>query len=127
MGNYRDLSVWKLARELVLRIYQQTAGFPDSERYGLTVQLRRASISVISNIAEGSGRQGDREHVRFLKIARGSVCEVESQLLVSHDLGYLKPEAWALLDEECQKISRMLNGLIRSLSRHVTRDSSRDS
>ena len=118
MGNYRQLSVWKLAHNVALRIYRATGGFPDHERYGLTAQLRRAAVSVVSNIAEGSGRQGDREHVRFLKIARGSICEVECQLLLSRDLGYLKAELWKLLDDDCQDTSRMLNGLIRSFGRN---------
>ena len=116
MGNYRQLSVWKRAHRFALEIYRLTRGFPDRERYGISAQLRRASVSIVSNIAEGSGRQGDREHVRFLRIARGSVCEIECQLLLSLDLGYLQFEAWKLLDSDCQDLSRMLNGLIRSLN-----------
>jgi four helix bundle protein len=122
MGNYRQLSVWKQAHGFVLRIYQWTKSFPDRERYGLTAQLRRAAVSIVSNIAEGSGRQGDREHIRFLRIARGSVCELECQLLVSRDLGYLDPGVWQLLDRECQDLSRMLNSLIQSLG-ETERDS----
>jgi four helix bundle protein len=117
MGNYRQLSVWKQAHRFALSVYQKTVGFPDRERYGLTAQLRRAAISVISNIAEGSGRQGDREHVRFLRIARGSVGELECQLLLARDVGYLEASAWELLDKDCQDLSRMLNGLIRSPDR----------
>jgi four helix bundle protein len=119
MGNYRQLSVWKRAHNFVLGVYRSTGSFPDHERYGLTAQLRRAAVSVISNIAEGSGRQGDREHVRFLRIARGSVCEIECQLLLSRDLGYLDADAWKLLDDDCQDISRMLNGLARSFSQNA--------
>ena len=119
MGNYRQLSVWKRAHEFVLGVYRSTGTFPDCERYGLTAQLRRAAVSVVSNIAEGSGRQGDREHTRFLKIARGSVCEIECQLLLSRDLGYLDAVAWKLLDDDCQEISRMLHGLVRSFTRNT--------
>jgi four helix bundle protein len=119
MGNYRQLSVWKRAHRFVLGVYRSTGTFPDGERYGLTAQLRRAAVSVVSNIAEGSGRQGDREHMRFLKIARGSVCEIECQLLLSRDLGYLDADAWKLLDNDCQEISRMLHGLVRSFSRNI--------
>ena len=119
MGNYRQLSVWKRAHGFVLGVYRSTGTFPDGERYGLTAQLRRAAVSVVSNIAEGSGRQGDREHMRFLKIARGSVCEIECQLLLSRDLGYLDADAWKLLDNDCQEISRMLHGLVRSFSRNM--------
>jgi four helix bundle protein len=116
MGNYRQLAVWKRAHGFVIKVYRSTETFPDRERYGLTAQLRRAAVSVISNIAEGSGRQGDREQIRFLKIARGSVCETECQLLLSRDLGYLDAPAWKLLDQDCQEISRMLNGLVRSFT-----------
>jgi four helix bundle protein len=118
MGNYRQLSVWKRAHGFVLGVYRSTGMFPDRERYGLTAQLRRAAVSVVSNIAEGSGRQGDREHVRFLRIARGSVCEIVCQLLLARDLGYLESGAWKLLDDDCQVLSRMLNGLMRSLTRN---------
>jgi len=68
MGNYRQLSVWKQAHGLVLEVYRSTGNFPGCERYGLTAQLRRSALSIVSNIAEGSGRQSDREHVRFLRI-----------------------------------------------------------
>jgi four helix bundle protein len=117
MGDYRQLSVWKRAHDLALGIYRSTGSFPDRERYGITAQVRRAAVSVVSNIAEGSGRQGDREHVRFLRIARGSVCEIESQLMLCRDLGYLEPCAWKVLDADCDELSRMLSGLIRSLDR----------
>ena len=117
MGNYRQLSVWKQAHGLVLEVYRSTRDFPAGERYGLTAQLRRSAISIVSNIAEGSGRQSDREQVRFLRIARGSVCETECQLLVARDLGYLEIAIWKPLDDACQELSRMLNGLVRSLNR----------
>jgi len=117
MGNYRQLSVWKGAHELALTVYGLTRNFPDRERYGLAAQLRRSAVSAVSNIVEGSGRLGDREHVRFLRIARGSVCELECQLLLSKDLGYVQSEAWKGSDKACQELSRMLNALIRSLER----------
>jgi len=127
VGNYRDLTVWKRAHALALRVYRITRGFPGEERYGLAAQLRRAVISVASNIAEGSGRQSDKEQIRFLRIARGSIQEVESQLLLSHDLGYIANDVWSVLDVETQELSKMMNGLVRSLvrrdSRLVTRDS----
>jgi four helix bundle protein len=118
MGNYHKLSVWKRAYSLVLAIYRATKRFPDHERYGLTAQLRRASISVVSNIAEGSGRQGDREHVRFLRMAHGSVCELQCQLLLARDVGYLEGSPWKLLNDDCEQLGKMLNGLIRSLDQH---------
>jgi four helix bundle protein len=115
MGDYRQLSVWKRAHGLSLDIYRSTQSFPDSERYGLTAQLRRAAISIVSNIAEGSGRQSDREQARFLRIARGSTSELECQLLLSRDVGYLKPGAWLILDSDCREVARMLSGLINTL------------
>jgi four helix bundle protein len=117
MGDYRELAVWKRGHELALGVYSATKAFPESERYGLTSQIRRASVSVVSNIVEGSARQADREHVRFLRIAHGSICEVQCQLLLSHDLGFLPTGSWKALDENCQHLGRMLNGLIRSLAR----------
>jgi four helix bundle protein len=105
MGNYRQLLVWKRAHTLALDVYRATQRFPTEERYGLTAQLRRAAVSVVSNIAEGSGRLGDREHIRFLRIARGSVSEVECQLLLSRDLGYLGSSAWTVLDGQSQDLA----------------------
>ena len=102
---------------MALSVYRATGAFPAAERYGLTAQLRRASVSVISNVVEGSARHGNREHVRFLRIAHGSVCELQCQLLLSHDLAFLDAATWKLLDDECQHIGKMLNGLIRSLNR----------
>jgi four helix bundle protein len=115
VGSYRNLRVWKHAHRFALSVYRLTDAFPDRERYGLTAQLRRGVVSVVSNIVEGSGRAGDGDQVRFLRIARGSVCEVESQLLLSRDLGYMDRENWECLDNHCQVVSRMLTGLIRSL------------
>jgi four helix bundle protein len=129
MGNYRDLTVWKRAHTLALEVYRCTASFPNRERYALAAQLRRAAISVVSNIAEGEGRLSDRELARFLKIARGSVREIECQLLLARDLGYVSAERWANLDRDAQTISKMLNRLVRSLQLaepsfvHPTRDS----
>ena len=114
MGNFRDLVVWKRAQDLALAVYQSTSSFPKEERYGLTAQMRRAAVSVSSNIAEGCGRQGDRELSRFLRIARGSVRELECQLMLSRDLGYMQSGVYTKLDSDSQEISRMLNRLIRS-------------
>ena len=115
MGNYRQLKVWEKAHALALRVYLITRIFPSEEKYRLAAQMRRASVSVISNIAEGAGRQSDREQMRFLRIARGSVHELECQLLLSKDLGYIRSDAWSDLDNQAQEISRMINGLIASL------------
>ena len=89
MRNFHELKVWGKAHRLVLSVYQATRHFPAEERFGLTLQLRRAAASAPSNIAEGCGREGERELARFLSIAAGSLSEVEYQLLLAHDLGYL--------------------------------------
>ncbi len=115
MGDYRQLSVWKRAYDFTLGVYRSTGSFPDCERYGLTAQLRRAAVSVVSNIVEGASRHSDRELARFLRIAHGSACEVECQLLLSRDLGYLQSDKWMVLSADCRELGKMLNGLIRSL------------
>lgn len=115
MGDYKQLEVWQLAHVLTLSVYRVTRGFPKDELYGLGSQLRRAAASVESNIAEGCGRRGDPENRRFLRYARGSVTEVECQLLLARDLGYLDRETWGKLDDEAQRVSRMLIGLMRAL------------
>jgi four helix bundle protein len=114
MGNYRELEVWQRAQRFALKIYRSTEAYPVRERYGLASQMRRAAVSVASNIAEGCGRQGDRELARFLRIARGSVHEVECQLMLAGELGYLKQETCAEFQRSTEELSRMLNRLIRS-------------
>lgn len=109
--SFKDLVVWKKARELVVSIYKLTALFPREEAYGLTSQIRRFVVSVPSNIAEGIGRQYKKETIHFLHIARGSLYELETQLYIAYDLGFITETNVAVqLIEECRK---MLNGLIR--------------
>jgi four helix bundle protein len=115
MGDYRQLLAWQRAHTLTLEIYRSTQSFPVGERYSLVAQLRRAAVSVVCNIVEGASRHSDRELARFLRIAHGSACEVECQLLLSRDLGYLKPETWSALHADYRELGKMLNGLIRSL------------
>lgn len=114
-GSYRDLLAWQKAVDLVVDIYSSTQGFPKEELYGLTSQLRRASVSVASNIAEGKGRSSDSELVHFLHNSRGSICEIETQLTIAHRLGYLPRAEADRLAERAGEIARILNGLIRSL------------
>jgi four helix bundle protein len=116
MRDFRKLKVWQNAHRCALEIYRHTQGFPVDERFGLTVQLRRAAVSVASNIAEGCGRDGERDFARFLSIAAGSASEVEYQLLLARDLGYLSDELHRQLDAQNNQIKRMLNSLIRKLS-----------
>ena len=100
-----------------IKIHRCTGSFPLTERYGLAVQMRRAAVSIVSNIAEGCGRQRDRELLYFLRVARGSAREVECQLLLSRDLGYVSHESWAPLDAAAQDVSKMLNGFAAKVRR----------
>ena len=115
-GSYREIKVWQKAIELVVDIYSCTRSFPREELYGLAGQLRRAAVSIASNIAEGKGRRTDREFLQFLHHARGSVFEVETQLTIASRLGYM-PEAEVLrLGHSASEIARMLNGLIKAIT-----------
>ena len=115
MQDFRDLKVWQRAHQLVLHIYEATAMFPDTERFGLTSQIRRAAVSVPANIAEGSRRGSDADFARFLQIAIGSTSEVDYFLLLARDLKYLPAHEYESLNAEIQEIGRMLNGLLSRL------------
>ena len=108
---FNDLKVWQRSHALVLEVYRRTASFPDGERFGLISQLRRAAVSVPTNIAEGSKRQRSQDYARFLNIAEGSLAEVEYLLLLSRDLDYLTPEVNQTLQGEAEEIARMLHAL----------------
>ncbi|OGJ63438.1 hypothetical protein A3A67_01190 [Candidatus Peribacteria bacterium RIFCSPLOWO2_01_FULL_51_18] len=116
--SYRKLKVWAKSRELVKVIYQLTQHFPKEELYGLTSQVRRAAVSIPSNVAEGSQRSSDREFGNYILIARGSIAELETQLLLSVDLGYLTEEAVADALQNLDEISRMLHALHSKLTAH---------
>lgn len=113
--SYRDLDVWKIAMELVKDVYEITAKFPKEEIYGLTQQIRRSAVSVPSNIAEGSGRRSTQEFARFVNIASGSLCEVETQILLAVSLCYVTPDQCELLLQKADRISKMLYSLHQSL------------
>ena len=115
LKNYKDLKVWQRSYQLCLDIYRTTKGFPIEERYGLTSQIRRAALSVPSNIAEGYGRKTTPDYIRSLYIAYGSNCELETQLLLSGDLGYVKVEEFNKLQADIGEVERMLKALIKSL------------
>ena len=117
MGNFRKLRVWENAHGLVLSVYRLTRAFPREEMFGLTSQMRRAAVSVTANIAEGCGRNGDREFVRYLRIALGSANELEDQIILAGDLEYLTGNACAQLDAEVTVVKRMIAKLIARLSR----------
>ena len=118
LQSYRDLLVWKKAIQLTIDCYSFSDSFPRSETYGLTSQLRRASVSVPSNIAEGYGRGSRKEYLRFLWISQGSLKELETQILIAKSLGFVRPEAADELLIETETTGKMLGSLIRSLSRN---------
>ena len=113
--SYQDLAAWQNARELNYEIYQITKEFPQDERFGLVSQIRRSAVSVPSNIAEGYGRGARADYIRFLRIARGSLFEVETQLILSSDLGYVDDGSREELNGKIDAVARPLSGLIRSL------------
>ncbi len=112
---FKSLLVWQRAYELVLEAYNLTKEFPRSEVYGLTSQLQRAAVSIPANIAEGYERQHKKEYRQFLSIARGSLGELETYLLLAKDLNYLSAERYELLDSKRGEIARLLKGLINSI------------
>jgi len=114
--SYKDLIVWQKAMTLVVLVYRVTRAFPREEIYGLTSQLRRAAVSIPSNIAEGQARQSTAEFRNFLSIARGSLAEVETQLLIAKRLNYLEAEQLTSVLEIHQEVSKMLPSLINKLN-----------
>jgi four helix bundle protein len=118
--SYRDLIVWQRARELTRVSYELTQQFPDTERYGLTTQVRRAAVSVSVNIAEGWGRGTRAELRRFAAISRGSLYELEAEYDVAEDLSFLTKEALGPARKAIDEISRMLTGLRKSLSQRIS-------
>jgi four helix bundle protein len=115
MQSFRNLKVWEKAHALTLDIYRASKSFPREEMYGLTSQIRRASVSIGSNIAEGSCRRGDAEFARFLQMAAGSASEVEYQLLLARDLELLKTADCERLSDEVIEVKRMLAALMQKL------------
>jgi four helix bundle protein len=116
MKDFRSLSVWHKAHELTLLVYRETQAFPREELYGLTSQLRRGSLSIASNIAEGCGRGSDADFGRCLQIGLGSASEVEYQLLLAHDLGLLGEATYQGLAKRCTEVKKMLTALIQKLT-----------
>jgi len=116
MKNFKKLQVWQESVSLVTKIYVELKILPQSERYGLYSQITRATVSIPSNIAEGSGRKSDKDYRRFLEIALGSSFELETQLIIVQNLMMIKEENVQLLLDELTKIQKMLQGLIRAVS-----------
>jgi len=116
LQSYKDLIAWQKAMDLVIAIYKASAGFPKEEIYGLTSQVRRAAVSIPSNVAEGQGRRNDKEFCRFLSIAHGSLRESETQILISRRLNYIDEFAANQLLEMCSEVGRLITGLSNSIS-----------
>jgi four helix bundle protein len=121
MKNYKELVVWQKAMDLATVVYRLCAHFPAIEQYGIASQVRRGSVSVAANIAEGWGRGVTREYIQFLRIARGSLTELETHLILSHRLGYCRKQDLDKMQQEIAEIGRMLNGLIQSLKKFTVK------
>ncbi len=117
MRSHKDLEVWKNSIDLVTILYKITENFPHHEQFGLTGQVRRAAVSIPSNIAEGAARNHNKEFIQFLYIALGSSSEIETQLIIAEKLNYLNKEKLDVIDEKLRLISSQILGLIKSLKR----------
>jgi four helix bundle protein len=122
--DYTDLRVWQLGMDLAVALYDATKTFPADERFGLTSQLRRAGVSVPSNIAEGNARNSTADYLRFLRLSRGSLAEIMTQLFISKRLGYLPDEASALLLTKTEDLLRQLTALYTAIERSSARGGS---
>jgi four helix bundle protein len=113
IGSFKDLKVWQKAYALALASYRWTGYFPEVERFGLTSQIRRSAVSVPSNIAEGYARAHTGDYLRFLRMAYGSLAELETQLMLARDLGYGDMDICIRMIEDCKEVERMLSKLIK--------------
>jgi four helix bundle protein len=118
-GSYKDLVAWQKAMDLVTVTYKSTACFPKEEQFGLTSQLRRAAVSIPSNIAEGQGRLSEKEFRHFLGLARGSLMEVETQFQIAQNLGYIESVQTLELFRMSAEVGRILNGLMASICQPI--------
>jgi len=116
---HRNLELWSTSIDLCIQIYRLTQTFPAEERFGLSAQLRRAAVSIPSNIAEGAARGTSRDFIRFLRIARGSLVELETQLEIARRCGFCSPVD--NIDGQVQRIGQMLSGLVRTLAKRQSR------
>lgn len=118
--SFTDLNAWKEGHQLVLAIYKMTKLFPSDEKFGLINQMQRASVSITSNIAEGFSRNSNKEKIQFYYTALGSLTEVQNQLLISKDLGYINLSQFKEISFQTVVVSKLINGLIKSLKKHNT-------
>lgn len=119
MRPHEKLDVWKNSVELVTRIYDATRQFPSDERYGLTSQIRRAAVSIPANLAEGAARMHDKEFLNFISIAQGSSSELETELLIANNLGYLKDDELLRIVNDVNLVARQMIGLSNHLKNKV--------
>jgi len=115
MKSYQEFIVWQKSMKLVTQIYKLSSDFPQNEQFGLTSQLRRSSVSIPSNIAEGFGRNSSKEFVRFLQISMGSIFEVQTQLQISKNLEFISNEKFNIIFSDAVEIEKMLKALIKSI------------
>ena len=120
METHKDLRVWQQSIEMVTSIYKMTKAFPKDELFGLVSQMRRAAVSVPSNIAEGYARGTDKEKLHFLRISSGSMSEIETQLILSLNLGYFGQETYNELSEQITSVWKQLNALISSIKKRLS-------
>ncbi len=113
--SFTDLKVWQEGHVLVLQVYKVTDIFPKKEQYSLTDQLRRSAISITSNIAEGFSRKGIREKLQYYYMAKGSLAELQNQLLIARDIGYIADESFSMLATRTVAVHKLLNGFITSI------------
>jgi len=114
---HKRLKAWKQSMDLVIDVYRTTENFPSQEIYGLTNQIRRAAVSIPSNIAEGAARQTKKEFSNYLHMAQGSLSELDTQVELAKRLGYLDDENWKILDQRMERNDKMITGLIRHLAK----------
>ena len=116
-SDFKDLRVWKMAMDITIEVYKAIKALPSEERYALSDQIRRCAISVPSNIAEGQARHTNKDFIHFLAIARGSVAEIQTQIIICDRLNYIDSETCNSIINEYSQIDRMLSGLMKSLSK----------
>jgi len=119
MRNYRDLQVWGKAHNLTVELYRVSREFPREETYGLTSQLRRAAISIGSNLAEGCGRRTSTELARFVRVAMGSASELDYQLLLARDLGFMKDDDFERTAKDLTEVRKMLTAFLSSVEKQI--------
>jgi len=117
--SFTDLDTWKKAHKLVLEIYKTTKSFPKEERFGLVDQMRRCAVSISSNIAEGFSRQGKKEKLQFYFMAKGSLTELQNQILIAKDVKYLENKDFKELAEQTVNVHKLINGLIKSSMKYL--------